>query len=70
VYLGETDARCLLVVDVSDVDGCVGVDGRAGDECVQLGDVDDLIDAVYVHRAQLVRSDPTRGAASQLAECY
>ena len=68
--LGEADACRFLVVDVADVDRRVLVDGRAGDERVQLWDEDDLIDSVYVHRAQFVCTDPTRRAAAQLTECH
>jgi len=69
-YLGETDARRLLVVDVTDVDGSGGIDGRAGDERVELRHENDLTDAAHVHRAQLVRSDPTRRSACQLAKSH
>ena len=56
------------MVDISDVDRRVWVYGRARDERVHLWDEDDLIDAVHMHRAQLVRTDPTRRAASQFTE--
>ena len=55
-------------MDVSDVDRCVWVYGRARDERLHVRDKDDLIDAVHVHRAQLVRTDPTRSGSTQFTE--
>jgi len=47
--LGEAHTRDFAVVDVSDVDRSVGVDGRARDESIELRDEDDLTDSVCVY---------------------